>query len=75
MKLFEQLFNFQGDSSVQSESHKSGSDEAEEEIDEDIDGVPIQIVEDSEGPTPCKIARKQLLARAHCDGSTTEGLS
>lgn len=38
------------------------------EIDEDdgpIDGA-------SAGPPPCKLARKQVISRVHCDGSSTD---
>lgn len=38
------------------------------ELDEEIEA---QIVVDSEGPTPCKVARKQLLNRAQCDGGSS----
>ncbi|CAH0550563.1 unnamed protein product [Brassicogethes aeneus] len=52
-----------GESSGQSESHKSDS--------EDIDAVEIEeeghIVVES-GPPPCKLARKQV----HCEGSSTD---
>nr|XP_023025188.1 ubiquitin carboxyl-terminal hydrolase puf [Leptinotarsa decemlineata] len=58
-----------GDSSAQSESHKTDS--------EDIDGVEIdedetgQLV-DNNGPPPCKLAKKQIMERAHCEGSSTD---
>lgn len=38
-------------------------------MDEDIE---TQIVLDSEGPTPCKVARKQLLERTRDGGSSTD---
>lgn len=59
----------QGESSAQSESHKSDSDE--------IDGVEIEeedgghIVVDNNEP-PCKLARKQLIDGDHCGGSSTD---
>lgn len=37
-------------------------------MDEEIE---TQIVLDSEGPTPCKVARKQLLERSRCDGGSS----
>lgn len=52
---------------MQSESHKSESEEAEEEADPEIIGV------ESEGPTPCKQPRKQRAGRPACEGSSTEG--
>ena len=62
--------DIQGESSLQSESHKSES--------EDIDGVEIEedieehiMIDSSEGPTPCKMARKQTEIE-ECDGSSTE---
>lgn len=60
---------YQGESSAQSESHKSDS--------EDIEGVEIEeedgphIVVDNNEP-PCKLARKQLIDGVHCDGSSTD---
>ncbi|KAG5873618.1 hypothetical protein JTB14_023780 [Gonioctena quinquepunctata] len=57
-----------GESSAQSESHKSDS--------EDIDGVEIDDDEhgpvDNNGPPPCKLAKKHVIERAHCDGSSTD---
>lgn len=63
------LLSCQGESSAQSESHKSDS--------EDVDGVEIEeeegghIVVDNNEP-PCKLARKQLVDGVHCDGSSTD---
>jgi hypothetical protein len=59
----------QGESTGQSESHKSDS--------EDIDGVEIDeddgpIDGGNAGPPPCKLARKQAMGRVHCDGSSTD---
>lgn len=62
------IIYFQGDSSAQSESHKSESEDIGVEMDEEIES---QIVLDSEGPTPCKVARKQLLERSRCDGGSS----
>ncbi|KAJ8971929.1 hypothetical protein NQ314_000472, partial [Rhamnusium bicolor] len=51
-----------------SESHKSDSEELDAvEIDEEEAG---QIVMDTSGPPPCKLARKQVIERVHCDGSS-----
>lgn len=59
----------QGESSAQSESHKSESEDLEGvDIDEEMEA---QIVVDSEGPSPCKIARKELLKRVHCEGESS----
>ncbi|CAH1163705.1 unnamed protein product [Phaedon cochleariae] len=59
-----------GDSSAQSESHKSDSEELEGvEIDEDENG---QVGGENVGPPPCKLARKQVSERVHCDGSSTD---
>ncbi|XP_018562913.1 ubiquitin carboxyl-terminal hydrolase 34 [Anoplophora glabripennis] len=59
-----------GESSGQSESHKSDSEELDAvEIDEEEAG---QIAIDSNGPPPCKLARKQVIERVHCDGSSTD---
>lgn len=59
----------QGESSAQSESHKSESEDLEGvDIDEEMEA---QIVVDSEGPSPCKMARKQLLKRVHCEGESS----
>lgn len=61
---------WQGDTSAQSESHKSESEDIGVEMDEEIES---QIVLDNEGPTPCKVARKQMLERGRCDaGSSTD---
>lgn len=57
-----------GESTGQSESHKTDS--------EDIDGVEIEDddgpIDGPGGPPPCKLARKQAMARVHCDGSSTD---
>ncbi|KAK9875297.1 hypothetical protein WA026_007695 [Henosepilachna vigintioctopunctata] len=54
-----------GDSTAQSESHKSDS--------EDIDGVEIEDdVGDATGPPPCKLARKHLMRRPHCIASSSD---
>lgn len=61
------MIHFKAETSAQSESHKSES--------EDIDGVEIDeeieehiVIDSSEGPTPCKMARKQAV----CEGSSSE---
>lgn len=59
-----------GESSAQSESRKSESEDIDGvEIDEDENG---QIVVDNSGPPPCKLARKQVIERVHCNGSSTD---
>lgn len=61
-----------GDSSVQSESHKSDSEDIDGvDIDEELDEQPIIV--DSEGPSPCKVANKELSlsgGKVPCDSST-----
>ncbi|CAG9834377.1 unnamed protein product [Diabrotica balteata] len=59
-----------GESSAQSESRKSESEDIDAvEIEEDENG---HIVVDNSGPPPCKLARKQVIERAHCNGSSTD---
>lgn len=58
----------QGESSAQSESHKSDSEDEGVEIEEEEAG---HIVVDNNEP-PCKLARKQLIDGVHCDGSSTD---
>ncbi|KAK5649017.1 hypothetical protein RI129_003909 [Pyrocoelia pectoralis] len=62
-----------GDSSVQSDSHKSESEDIDgAELDEEMDEPPIVV--DSEDP-PCRVARKGLNLndnKALCDGSSSE---
>ncbi|XP_066257421.1 ubiquitin carboxyl-terminal hydrolase puf [Euwallacea similis] len=54
-----------GESTAHSESHKSDSEEIDTvEIDDDEHG---HIVEDNNGPPPCKLARKQIIERVHCE--------
>lgn len=60
---------FKGESTGQSESHKTDS--------EDIDGVEIEdddspLNTGAGGPPPCKLARKQSMPRVHCEGSSTD---
>ncbi|KAK4884213.1 hypothetical protein RN001_000484 [Aquatica leii] len=59
-----------GDSSVQSESHKSESEDIDGvEIDEELDEQAI-IVDSEE--TPCRVPRNDISDKAACDGSSTD---
>ncbi|KAF7284487.1 hypothetical protein GWI33_022078 [Rhynchophorus ferrugineus] len=59
-----------GESTGHSESHKSDSEEIDAvEIEDEEQG---QVVVDNNGPPPCKLARKQLIERVHCQGSSTD---